>query len=941
MTDWFLPTIILFPFAAWMFWGVGIPWALALLPCEMWRARVTVLAVGMALGPLVFTAWMFVLGTFGRITLAGALAGSGVLAGVGAIIAWRRSYSYRRAAPQVDENRWSSTPPGAASTGLSTRSALKDAANQGRSRSFRYRAGSLHGPAGRGCRPCYFQGSAGVLLAGLIALLIANVIVTAYWPFIAYDTQWVYGYDARIFVRDEHIPDEMGYYPQLIPLSYTYMQQAWGLTHASAINDHAARVVVPWFNAASVLMAYVLGWIAFGRRRVALLTAAVWAFYPHAAAWAGAGDLEITLTLYVTGAAAFFIAAWRSGSARLAVLSGVLLSGALWTKPTGGALALGVILAVVGYGVWVVANRFATEGTKYTEKKKKRFSLLFLNLRVLCDLCGESGLWPKLRVALIAGLASVPLGGMWYARNLALGHTPVEFPASYWHNFAQRSGQEFGWPLLIAALAAGGLLISSRRGRACPAQGVASSAPTGVRLLPLLALILLLIGILPTALNPRVIVQGDNIWRWVRGDLFAARRLNPLEAGLIAAGFALLMWSGRGVWRAWPRERRETVLLIWALLLPYGIVWFFDFSYHYRLSFAIVPLLAVQVAALIDGWLWDRLAARRIGRAVGALVLVTVIGVALAAALQHTVNVWRDGGLPDDTAKYDEGNPALMVVVHALEDYAAAHGQPVVAIPGEDRLPFFFLDWDIRNSRAPGDIPTSVEDLGDADIYVENSSGTFLMQRYGKWPNSLSADAAVGTTYYENKVFGWDGEPWPTVLQPIPIGLWGGVPVDDGNFRYSMFTIHPDARATPMNPAAKRDDTAIFGGFAQFIGFDVVSLRWVHHERVVLTLYWRPTDQAPPPRDYSVYIHLLTPDGQQIAQWDGVPLQKAYPTRFWRPGESLLDYWVLRMPSEVIKGPAQLQIGLYDPITNDRLPVTVNGAAVGDGLTIDTRIQVR
>ncbi len=119
-------------------------------------------------------------------------------------------------------------------------------------------------------------------MAGLLALLIGNVIVTAYWPFIAYDTQWVYGYNARIFVRDECIPDEMGYYPQLIPLGYTYMQQAWGLFHDPAINDHAARVIVPWFNAASVLMAYVLGWIAFGRRRVALLTAAVWAFYPHA-----------------------------------------------------------------------------------------------------------------------------------------------------------------------------------------------------------------------------------------------------------------------------------------------------------------------------------------------------------------------------------------------------------------------------------------------------------------------------------------------------------------------------------------------------------------------------------------------------------------------------------------------------------------------------------
>jgi hypothetical protein len=117
----------------------------------------------------------------------------------------------------------------------------------------------------------------------------------------------------------------------------------------------------------------------------------------------------------------------------------VLLSGALWTKPTGGAGA-GVMLAVAGYGVWEAKRTFTTEGT---EKKKKRFfPFSFWNLRALRDLCGESGFCPKFRIALITGIASAPLGAMWYVRNLALGHAAVDFPADYWHNFAQRSGQD-------------------------------------------------------------------------------------------------------------------------------------------------------------------------------------------------------------------------------------------------------------------------------------------------------------------------------------------------------------------------------------------------------------------------------------------------------------------------------------------------------------------
>ncbi|NLF74468.1 MAG: hypothetical protein GX573_02125, partial [Chloroflexi bacterium] len=90
MPDWFQPTITLFPLVAWMFLGVGLPWALALLPRTLWRDRITVLALALALGPLGLTAVMFALGTAGSLTLAGTLLGSGLLALMGAGLAWRQ-----------------------------------------------------------------------------------------------------------------------------------------------------------------------------------------------------------------------------------------------------------------------------------------------------------------------------------------------------------------------------------------------------------------------------------------------------------------------------------------------------------------------------------------------------------------------------------------------------------------------------------------------------------------------------------------------------------------------------------------------------------------------------------------------------------------------------------------------------------------------------------
>jgi hypothetical protein len=458
----------------------------------------------------------------------------------------------------------------------------------------------------------------------------------------------------------------------------------------------------------------------------------------------------------------------------------------------------------------------------------------------------------------------------------------------------------------------------------------------------LLALVLLLAGTLPTALDRARITQGDNLWQWVRGDLSARGRLGPLDWLLIAAGFGLLAWLGRKVWRGWPRSRRETVRLLWALLLPYGVVWFLDFSYHYRLSFAIVPLAAVQVAALIDGWLWDWLAARRIGRAAGSVLAVGMIAVAVAAGVQHSAQVWLHGGLPDDTAKYDRGNPGLMVVVHLLERQSEALGRPlVVAIPAEDRLPFFFPTWEIRNSRDFDKLPTRLEDLAGADVFVNNLPAMFLMRLAGLWPNSLQADANVGIAYNWRNIIGWDSTRWPTVLQPIPVNPDGSFTVDDGIFDYTAFTIHPEARTKPLRPAALRKDSVIIGGFAQFVGHDVVNLNWVRGEKIILTLYWRPTDQAPPPQDYSIYIHLLDAQGTKIANWDGAPLLGQYPTRFWRPGESLLDYWEFRIPKDIPTGPASLRIGIYDPASNERLPVTLDGQPAGDGLTIETRIVVK
>ena len=53
------------PALAWVFLGLGLPWALVALPRRDWRDWPTVACLTLAFGGALLTAWMFVLGTLG------------------------------------------------------------------------------------------------------------------------------------------------------------------------------------------------------------------------------------------------------------------------------------------------------------------------------------------------------------------------------------------------------------------------------------------------------------------------------------------------------------------------------------------------------------------------------------------------------------------------------------------------------------------------------------------------------------------------------------------------------------------------------------------------------------------------------------------------------------------------------------------------------------
>jgi len=78
---------------------------------------------------------------------------------------------------------------------------------------------------------------------------------------------------------------------------------------------------------------------------------------------------------------------------------------------------------------------------------------------------------------------------------------------------------------------------------------------------------------------------------------------------------------------------------------------------------------------------------------------------------------------------------------------------------------------------------------------------------------------------------------------------------------------------------------------------------------LTVTLTWQATE--PVTGDYTVFVHLLAPDGSKVAQHDTRPCDGACPTDTWQPGAIVTDRHTLDLEAGAPPGPYRLAIGLY------------------------------
>jgi hypothetical protein len=99
---------------------------------------------------------------------------------------------------------------------------------------------------------------------------------------------------------------------------------------------------------------------------------------------------------------------------------------------------------------------------------------------------------------------------------------------------------------------------------------------------------------------------------------------------------------------------------------------------------------------------------------------------------------------------------------------------------------------------------------------------------------------------------------------------------------------------------------APLGDWAQLDGLD--------RDGGTLRLVWRRI--GPSTGSYSVFVHVVDSAGNIVAQSDGVPAAGAFPTEYWPTDTPIEDTRKLAVPGS---GPYKLRIGLYDPVSGQRL----------------------
>lgn len=164
--------------------------------------------------------------------------------------------------------------------------------------------------------------------------------------------------------------------------------------------------------------------------------------------------------------------------------------------------------------------------------------------------------------------------------------------------------------------------------------------------------------------------------------------------------------------------------------------------------------------------------------------------------------------------------------------------------------------------------------------------------------------------------------------------------MSENYFPTSEIYLTPEARAvrylikrTPLNKPTIFTQIK-FGSALQLVGYDLYGEEFTGGDVVPLSLLWQVDE--PLPLDYNIGVLVLSPDGQLVADRNGIPQGTFGQTSQWEPLISYRDNHGLALPEDLPPGEYTIEIVIYYWQDLQNLPVTQDGEAVGEFAVITT-----
>jgi hypothetical protein len=105
-----------------------------------------------------------------------------------------------------------------------------------------------------------------------------------------------------------------------------------------------------------------------------------------------------------------------------------------------------------------------------------------------------------------------------------------------------------------------------------------------------------------------------------------------------------------------------------------------------------------------------------------------------------------------------------------------------------------------------------------------------------------------------------------------------------------------------------------------------------------ITLHWQAVDT--PSHPLTAFVHLYDAAGTLVAQHDAPPAQGYVPPSLWQAGHTITDRHVITLPASLNAGSYTLAVGLYDPLSGQRLAAFAGHTALTDNVYVIAQLTL-